>query len=181
MVILQVNSVYDYCCIISCHQELEERKAENPWLLAAVQKLVHDNNTLPRISLDFCILRYRRDLWLYRYIAKIWAMPWKISYLEYHKMLRPSAMETYGEPKKFVPVNRSWSSFSSSRYYWWKIRLFNKLALEHFETNGNKKAFNYENMRLRGANMSMVFEECRLARHFCLLLLLSTIYLQKTL
>ena len=26
-----------------------------------------------------------------------------------------------------------------------------------------------------------VFEECRLARHFCLLLLLSTIYLQKTL
>ena len=36
-----------------------------------------------------------------------------------------------------------------------EIRLFNKLALEHFETNGNKKTFNNQRMRLRGANMSM--------------------------
>ncbi len=36
-----------------------------------------------------------------------------------------------------------------------EIRLFNKLALEHFETNGNKKTFKYESMQLRGANMSM--------------------------
>jgi hypothetical protein len=29
-----------------------------------------------------------------------------------------------------------------------EIRLFNKLALEHFETNGNKKTFNYESMAI---------------------------------